>query len=223
MTQGETLTGTAKEKAGPDDMRHCGFLILSAALWLLAAPGAQAQPTAMPEVMALAETAPRLPSVLQSRFPQTQPPPQAMRLDPELIARLPAQRGNRDWQCLTEALYFEARGEPLKGQVAVAEVILNRVDSPAYPKSVCGVVHQGSGGQCQFSYTCDGRPDKIRERAAFVKAGKVARLMLDGAPRALTGGATHFHTRAVRPGWARRLPQTAAIGQHLFYREATGS
>jgi hypothetical protein len=197
--------------------------IIPAALCLLVATGALAQPSAMPDRVALAETSPRMPSVLQSRFAQPRTASAALRLDPDWIARLPAQGGNRDWQCLAEALYFEARGEPLKGQVAVAEVILNRVDAPGYPKSVCGVVNQGGGGQCQFSYTCDGRSDAIRERAAFVKAGKVARLMLDGAPRTLTGGATHFHTRAVRPGWARRLPQTAAIGRHLFYRETTGS
>jgi spore germination cell wall hydrolase CwlJ-like protein len=167
-----------------------------------------------------------MPTVLQTRFPQAsvpRPGALARHLDPAWIARLPAARGNRDWQCLAEALYFEARGEPLKGQVAVAEVILNRVESPRFPKSICGVVHQGAGGGCQFSFTCDGHPEAIREKAAFRQAGQVARLMLDGAPRILTNGATHFHTRAVRPGWARRLPQTAAIGRHLFYRETTGS
>lgn len=199
---------------------------LLATLWLL---GAAAQPSAAsdpasPERLALAETAPRLPSVLQNRFPPSPGvAPVPLRLDPDWIASLPAPHGNREWRCLAEALYFEARGEPLKGQVAVAEVILNRVDAPGYPKSVCAVVHQGAGGRCQFSFTCDGRPDTIRERAAFERVGKVARLMLDGAPRRLTGGATHFHTVAVRPGWARRLPQTAAIGRHLFYRETKGS
>lgn len=138
------------------------------------------------------------------------------------LETLPAARGNREWECLTQALYFEARGEPVKGQFAVAEVILNRVDAPGYPKSICGVVHQGGAAGCQFSFTCDGRSDTIRERAAYVEVGKVARLMLDGAPRALTDGATHFHTRAVQPGWAQRLPRTASIGQHLFYRD-TGS
>ncbi len=200
--------------------------ILSSALWLMATIGAMAEHAAVPERLALGETAPRMPAVAQSRFPQAsvpRPGPAVQHLDPEWIALLPAQRGNRDWQCLAEALYFEARGEPLKGQVAVAEVILNRVDDPRYPRSICAVVHQGGRGGCQFSFTCDGRSDAIREKAAFRQAGKVARLMLDGAPRILTNGATHFHTRAVRPGWARRLPQTAAIGRHLFYRETAGS
>jgi spore germination cell wall hydrolase CwlJ-like protein len=122
------------------------------------------------------------------------------------------------WQCLTEAIYFEARGESLKGQFAVAEVILNRVDSGLYPRSVCGVIRQRGGGGCQFSYVCDGYSDRMREPGAREIAGRIAAVMLDGAPRLLTDGATHFHTRAVRPSWARKFPHTASIGAHLFYR-----
>ena len=127
--------------------------------------------------------------------------------------------GDEQWQCLKTALYFEARGETLKGQFAVAEVILNRVDSPAYPKTVCGVVGQGGHGSCQFSYNCDGARDVMADAEAADLAGRIARVMLDGAPRGLTVGATHFHTRAVRPNWANSFPQTAAIGAHLFYRQ----
>jgi spore germination cell wall hydrolase CwlJ-like protein len=130
----------------------------------------------------------------------------------------PAPEGDAEWQCLTEAIYFEARGEGLEGQVAVAEVILNRVDSPLYPRSICGVVKQRGGGGCQFSYVCDGRTDRMREAAAADLAGRIARAMLDGAPRLLTEGATHFHTRAVRPGWSKRFALTATIGAHKFYR-----
>lgn len=125
----------------------------------------------------------------------------------------PAQR-DPEWRCLATAVYFEARGEPVRGQFAVAEVILNRVGDPRYPDSVCGVVNQS----CQFSYTCDGKPERIREPEAFLRAGKIAELMLRGADRALTDGATHFHTTAVRPDWSRRLPRTAQIGAHFFYR-----
>ncbi len=135
------------------------------------------------------------------------------------LAMQPVAKGSAEWRCLATALYFEARGETVKGQFAVAEVILNRVDSPAYPKSICGVVNQASSGGCQFSFTCDGRSDVIREQAAFAQAGKIASAMLAGAPRVLTQGATHFHTTNVRPGWAHRLPRTAAIGTHLFYRQ----
>ena len=135
------------------------------------------------------------------------------------LAAMPVPVGDAQWSCLKTALYFEARGETLKGQFAVAEVILNRVDSPSYPSTVCGVVQQGGGGGCQFSYNCDGARDVMGERAAADRAGRIARVMLDGALRGLTLGATHFHTRAVRPSWARRFPQTAAIGAHLFYRQ----
>jgi spore germination cell wall hydrolase CwlJ-like protein len=141
--------------------------------------------------------------------------------DVDWLAAQPAAAGGAEWQCLAEALYFEARGETVAGQFAVAEVILNRRDLSTYPATVCDVVNQGTGRRfaCQFSYTCDGRADRIREPAAFERVGKIARAMLDGAPRALTEGATHFHTTAVRPRWARRFPQTARIGSHLFYRQ----
>jgi spore germination cell wall hydrolase CwlJ-like protein len=131
----------------------------------------------------------------------------------------PEPTGDADWQCLTEALYFEARGESLAGQVAVAEVILNRVDSPLYPRTVCKVVKQRGGGGCQFSYVCDGRTDRMREKGAADLSGRIARAMLDGAPRLLTDGATHFHTRGVRPGWSKRFAHTTTIGAHFFYRQ----
>lgn len=131
----------------------------------------------------------------------------------------PAANGDAEWQCLTEALYFEARGESLEGQVAVAEVILNRVDSPLYPRTICKVVKQRGGGGCQFSYVCDGRADRMRDQTAADLAGRIARAMLDGAPRRLTEGATHFHSRGVKPGWSKRFAHTTTIGAHAFYRQ----
>ncbi|WP_040604178.1 cell wall hydrolase [Sagittula stellata] len=128
--------------------------------------------------------------------------------------------GGAEWQCLSEALYFEARGESVQGLFAVAEVILNRVSSPRFPGSVCGVVKQGTGKKygCQFTYTCDGHPERINEPAAWDRVGKVAQVMLNGAPRSLTQGATYYHTNAVRPKWSRSFMKTANIGQHIFYR-----
>lgn len=136
------------------------------------------------------------------------------------LESLPAAKGNDAWRCLTEALYFEARGETVKGQFAVAEVILNRVDSNTFPNSVCRVIHQGTGKryQCQFTYTCDGYPDAINEPQAWIRVGKVARIMLDGAQHGLTAGATHYHTTAVSPRWVRKFLLTASIGVHRFYR-----
>ncbi len=148
--------------------------------------------------------------------PETVP---EIRYDAAWLAALPAPTGGSDWECLTEALYFEARGESLKGQIAVAEVILNRVDSPLYPSTVCGVVKARGRGACAFSYVCDGNSDKMRDRVSRDRAARIARLMLDGAPRQLTEGATHFHTRAVKPKWARQFKHTTTIGAHIFYRQ----
>jgi spore germination cell wall hydrolase CwlJ-like protein len=136
------------------------------------------------------------------------------------LASLPVASGDQQWQCLTEALYFEARGEDPAGQFAVAEVILNRVDSPRFPNTVCGVVQQGSEkrNQCQFSYHCDGRNEAISEPEAYEQVGKIARLMLDGAPRLLTHGATYYHNTGVRPGWSRKFQRVAEVGPHFFYR-----
>jgi spore germination cell wall hydrolase CwlJ-like protein len=136
------------------------------------------------------------------------------------IESQPEATGGPHWKCMAEALYFEARGETVKGQFAVAEVIMNRVESERFPGTVCGVINQGTGRkyQCQFTYTCDGNPEKIAEPHAFENVGKVARAVLDGRAPELTDGATHYHTTAVRPKWARVYTKTAAIGVHLFYR-----
>jgi len=136
---------------------------------------------------------------------------------------LPTAKGDAEWRCLTEALYFEARGESVKGQVAVAEVILNRVDSVRFPNTACKVVNQGTGRkfQCQFTYTCDGYDEIIREHAAWDRVGKVARMIMDETDRSLTQGATHYHTKAVRPRWSRIFVRTTTIGAHHFYRMLT--
>ena len=125
--------------------------------------------------------------------------------------------------CLAEALYFEARGESVVGQFAVAEVIMNRVDSPSFPNSICGVIHQGTGRKyaCQFTYTCDGHPEHIGEPAAYAQVSKVASLMARGADRPLTDGATYYHTHNVSPSWARKFARTTTIGVHHFYRRHT--
>lgn len=143
----------------------------------------------------------------------------------DFLATLPAAAGGKEWRCLSEALYFEARGESVKGQFAVAEVILNRVGSARYPNSVCGVIRQGTGRkfQCQFTYTCDGYKEVISEPAAWTQVGKIARMMLDGMSRGLTSGATHYHTKAVRPRWSRVFPLTTTIGVHRFYRQPSRS
>lgn len=134
---------------------------------------------------------------------------------------LPEAQGGKHLNCLSEALYFEARGETVKGQFAVAEVIMNRVESARYPDTVCAVINQGTGRKyaCQFTYTCDGRKEVITEKATYARLRKIAKLMLSDMPKKLTDGATHYHTTAVRPKWSRVFPRTTTIGVHHFYRE----
>ena len=130
-----------------------------------------------------------------------------------------AQASGGELKCLTDTLYFEARGESAAGQKAVAEVILNRRDSRKFPATVCGVVTQGSSKGCQFSYNCRGKQRAIREKGAYAKVARVAEAALGGAPRSLTNGATYFHTTGVRPSWSKRFARTAKIGRHIFYSE----
>ncbi len=136
------------------------------------------------------------------------------------LASQPKATGSSEFKCLAEALYFEARGETVKGQFAVAEVIRNRVKSDRFPGSYCGVINQGTGKkyQCQFTYTCDGRPEVVSEPAAYARVAKVARATIDGKSPDITDGATFYHTTAVRPSWSRKFTNTARFGVHLFYR-----
>lgn len=147
----------------------------------------------------------------------------AARLDLATLDAMGPVQGDAQWVCLAKAIYHEARGEPLAGQIAVAEVVLNRVDSRQYPGTVCGVTSQGagSGRGCQFSYACDGRSDAMASAGPRLRAEKLARLMLDGHPRSLTDGALFFHATHVAPSWSRSMTRTAAIGNHRFYRPAT--
>lgn len=123
-------------------------------------------------------------------------------------------------RCLALNIYHEARSEPESGRLAVAAVTLNRVRSPAYPDSVCGVVRQGGERlhRCQFSWWCDGKSDVPTESRAWDQALRLARRSLLGLEEDPTGGATHYHATYVRPRWASVFEDTARIGQHIFYR-----
>ena len=123
-------------------------------------------------------------------------------------------------KCLAEAIYFEARGEDIIGQYAVAEVILNRVDAQQFPNSVCKVVSEGATKlhSCQFSYNCDGKPEYINDLKSYKRILKLSEMFYAGTARLLTGGATFYHSQDVAPGWTARLKQTREIGRHIFYR-----
>jgi spore germination cell wall hydrolase CwlJ-like protein len=127
---------------------------------------------------------------------------------------------NRDLECLTEAVYYEARGETPTGQAAVAQVVMNRVKSPSFPKSVCGVVFQGaSDGRagCQFSFACDGSVHHAREDDAWRRARRIAAKALSGQVMAAVGDATHFHVASIQPDWAG-LIKVGQVGTHIFYK-----
>ncbi|KRA61527.1 cell wall hydrolase [Caulobacter sp. Root655] len=131
-----------------------------------------------------------------------------------------ALESSRELECLSEAVYYEARGETPSGQAAVAQVVLNRVRHPSFPKSICGVVFQGAYKHvgCQFSFACDGSMRRGREPGAWNRAQKVASRALSGAVMGEVGAATHFHTTGVSPGWGPRLLRVAQVGMHVFYR-----
>lgn len=137
-----------------------------------------------------------------------------------LLSRAAPTRQGAEFACLKEAIYHESRGEDILGQYAVAEVILNRVDSDAYPDTICGVVHQNAHlrNACQFSYACNGRSRAMRDDEARLIAAQIADILMSGAPRDLTDGATHFHATWVSPRWSRTYERTARIGAHIFYR-----
>ena len=123
-------------------------------------------------------------------------------------------------KCLAEAIYFEARGEEVLGQYAVAEVILNRVDSYDFPNSVCKVISEGATNLhlCQFSYNCDGKPEYIKDIKSYKRILKLSNMLYSGTARLLTGGATFYHSRTVSPTWTSALMKTSEIGRHIFYR-----
>ena len=137
------------------------------------------------------------------------------------LLSLPVPKSDKQMSCLAEALYFEARGEPIKGQLAVGEVILNRVEDIRYPSSICKVVNQGTGRRfaCQFTYTCDGKLETVNERKPYKMALKIAKILMTTHDRKLTRGSTHYHSNYVNPKWSKNFERVAKFGRHIFYRQ----
>jgi len=139
----------------------------------------------------------------------------AERLDLDGKARAKAEK------CLADAIYFEARGEPVRGQMAVAQVVMNRVFSGYYPRNVCETVYQNARRRfaCQFTFACDGIPEVVTEPQAWVRATQIAKDMLDGnlwVPE--VDRATHYHAYWVRPSWVGEMKKLYKFGVHTFYR-----
>jgi spore germination cell wall hydrolase CwlJ-like protein len=149
-------------------------------------------------------------------LPHPKPPP-----SPARLLDLQGASYDKAERCLAQAVYFEARNEPVRGQRAVAQVVMNRVFSPYYPKDVCSVVYQNAHRHlsCQFTFACDGKPEAIRERGAWARAQRIARQTLDAQiwlPE--VAKATHYHAAYVRPNWIRDMRVMVRHGLHTFYR-----
>jgi hypothetical protein len=130
----------------------------------------------------------------------------------------------RQRRCLATAIYFEARGEPKHGQLAVAQVVMNRVRSTLYPDTICGVVYQGSHRRtgCQFSFTCDRKADIAKDKGKWLMANELAQKMTSGKSwLGDIGHATHYHANYVKPRWRRELNRIKQVGRHIFYRVRT--
>jgi hypothetical protein len=136
------------------------------------------------------------------------------------VLRADADDANRALHCMTQAIYYEAAREPVRGQEAIAQVVLNRLRHPAYPKSICGVVYQGSARPtgCQFTFTCDGALRWTPQPALWREAQDVAKRALAGFVDKDVGSATHYHAAYVIPYWAPTLVKMTQVGQHIFYR-----
>jgi hypothetical protein len=168
-----------------------------------------------PRIETPAISLPPLIAVLPPPAPGVPPPSPAQRLHLEGKERAKAER------CLAQAVHFEARNQPYKGQVAVAQVVINRVFSSFYPDDVCEVIYQNADRHlaCQFTFACDGKSEAITERGAWARARRIARQTLDGRLYVpAVGTATHYHAVYVHPYWTREMHKLVREGMHNFYR-----
>lgn len=139
------------------------------------------------------------------------PPPQATA---EEVSRASSSYSVSEFECLREAIYFEAHASNTAGQHAVADVIKNRAEDPRFPGSICGVISDG----CQFSYRCDGRPENFPDKVKYENASRVAKEALVEKDEDITGGALFFHAARMAPGWFATLKRVGDFGGNIFYR-----
>ncbi len=155
------------------------------------------------------------PSPEREDGPHVPTPAELLGLDINAKERAKAER------CLANAVYFESRSEPVRGQMAVAQVVMNRVFSPFYPKDVCSVVYQNANRRlaCQFTFACDGKSKAIHDRGSWARSVRIAKQTLDGklwVPE--VAKSTHYHAMYVRPNWIHEMRRYFKTGLHLFYR-----
>jgi Cell Wall Hydrolase len=171
--------------------------------------------TIAPQAAVIPVSLPARIALLPPRAPGLPPPSPAQRLHLEGKERAKAER------CLADAIYFEARDQPYQGQVAVAQVVMNRVFSGIYPRNVCGVIYQNANRhlRCQFTFACDGKRKTINEFGSWARARRIARETLDGQLYVqAVGTSTHYHATYVHPNWVHEMHRFAREGIHLFYR-----
>lgn len=126
---------------------------------------------------------------------------------------------DEELECLALALYWEARGDGRRSMTAVGWTVLNRIDSPKFPATACAVVRQGGENPpCQFSWWCDGKSDRPRNKESWERVHELAAELLRDPPPDPTKGALYFHHKKSRPYWAKTMKKTATIGSHVFYR-----
>ena len=131
----------------------------------------------------------------------------------------------KEMWCLATAIYFESRGEKYRGQIAVAQVVMNRLKHRIYPKTICGVVFQNQNRRnaCQFSFACDGIPERVTDAKSWKQAEEIAEGVVRGTlyvPE--VGKATHYHATYVYPHWAPKMKKVTKIGLHVFYQFKAG-
>jgi spore germination cell wall hydrolase CwlJ-like protein len=217
--------------------RDDGGIVVGAFSGLIApAPSVFAQPapdTTPTDVIVVARAA--LPDVVApsiSSHPAPPPKagapaaPQTSRPVPPRSPLVGIVKSDKEMRCLAEAIYFEARSEPEKGQAAVAQVVLNRTQHEAYPNTVCGVVYQNRHRYlaCQFTFACEGKALRTDEPGPWSTAQRIARDVAEGRTYLPgVGNATHYHANYVRPWWARYMERRERIGRHLFFYEAAAN
>ncbi|MFC3267192.1 cell wall hydrolase [Camelimonas abortus] len=230
------LTGAAAaEPETAEPGRLSGAARRAARLWRKPADARDGGTPSVPRAMALASATPAPPEavpvevaaapVIPGRGDSGAAFARARHGRPDYASLISPDRLEREQRCLAEAVYFEARSEPPAGQAAVAQVVLNRVKSGLYPRSICGVVYQNRHRYlgCQFTFACEGKRLVPTETAAWSQAVRIAREVYSGQLYlASVGEATHYHANYVRPRWARKLKKNDVIGRHIFYQLRPG-
>ncbi|WP_343526357.1 cell wall hydrolase [Sphingomonas sp.] len=212
-------------------MLACGLVLAARAEWRRGGPIAPISPAPARKVAPVAVPSPGIMAAGDGStgtvdLPALPIPPGAVITDSGVVPARPFRWGPataidraRAMQCLTAAIYYEANGEGIDGERAVAQVVLNRARHPAFPASVCGVVYQGvERARCQFSFVCDGALSRPPSIAGWTRAARIAAAALSGGVYAPVGLATHYHTFAVTPAWNRAMVMTDMVGAHLFHR-----